>query len=88
MDRGLLRVWAAVWIAGASTASAQTVTWYRFDPLVVPSTFSGQVRLEAAVTGPPTRVALALDGGATIDMRDDGTGGDARAGDGVFTAFR
>ena len=87
MNRRLLRLCAAVWIAGAaSTASAQTVTWYRFDPLVVPSTFTGQVRLEAAVTGPPTRVALALDSGTTIEMRDDGTGGDARAGDGVFTA--
>jgi hypothetical protein len=87
MDRRLLRVCIAVWIVGvASTASAQTVTWHRFDPLVVPSTFTGQVRLEAAVTGPPTRVALALDSGQTIDMRDDGTGGDARAGDGVFTA--
>src|SRR5262245_49513660 len=68
-----------------AAAAAQTVSWYRFDPLVVPSTFTQPVRLEAAVTGTPTRVALALDGGQTIEMRDDGTAGDSRAGDAVFT---
>jgi hypothetical protein len=67
-------------------AAAQTVSWHRFDPLVVPATFTQSVRLEAAVTGAPTRVALALDNGTTIEMRDDGAGGDSRAGDGVFTA--
>jgi len=69
-----------------SAAAGQTVSWYRFDPLVVPSTSTQPVRLEAAVTGPPSRVALELNSGGTLEMRDDGTGGDTRASDGVFTA--
>jgi hypothetical protein len=86
MDRRLPRLCAAVWIVGvASTSSAQTVSWNRFDPLVVPSTSTQSGRFEAAVSGSPTRVALTFDSGASLDLRDDGTGGDTRAGDGVFT---
>src|SRR5262249_40522030 len=65
-----------------SAAVAQTVSWYRFDPLTVPSTFNQAVSLEVAVAGGPTRVALAFNGGGTLDMRDDGTGGGTPAGRG------
>jgi hypothetical protein len=69
----------------SSTAFAQSVTWFQFDPLVVPSTSTQPLRLEAAVIGNPSRVSFALLTGS-VDLHDDGTGGDARAGDGVFTA--
>jgi hypothetical protein len=73
-------------VCGAASSSfAQTVPWHRFDPLVIPSTFTQPVRLEAAVNGSASRVALELSTGAFIEMRDDGTGGDSRGGDGVFT---
>src|SRR5262245_23214519 len=86
MRRALRRlVLAAAVAAPASPCAAQTVTWFGFDPLVVPSTFTQPVRLEAAITGGPTRVALTFESGASVDMRDDGSGGDTRAGDGVFT---
>ena len=68
----------------ASSSYAQAVAWHRFDPLVLPSTSTQPVRLEASVTGSPSRVALELAGGF-VEMRDDGAGGDTRAGDGVFT---
>ena len=70
----------------AAPASAQSVTWYQFDPLVIPSTQTQPVLLEASVTGAPSRVSLELNTGVTIEMKDDGSGGDRRAGDGVFTA--
>jgi hypothetical protein len=69
----------------ASSSLAQGISWYRFDPLVLPSTSSQPVRLEASVTGSPSRVALELAAGGFVEMRDDGTNGDTRAGDGVFT---
>jgi hypothetical protein len=72
--------------AAAPSSFAQTVPWHRFDPLVVPSTFTQPVRLEAAVNGSPSRVALELSAGGFIEMRDDGTGGDTRGADSVFTA--
>ncbi len=69
----------------ASSSYAQAVAWYRFDPLVLPSTSTNPVRLEASVTGAPSRVSLELAAGGFVEMRDDGTGGDTMAGDGVFT---
>jgi hypothetical protein len=70
----------------AAPASAQSVTWFQFDPLVIPSTQTQPVLLEAGVTGAPSRVSLELNAGGTIEMKDDASGGDRRAGDGVFTA--
>ena len=70
----------------AAPAAGQTVNWHQFDPLVVPSTQIQPVLLEASVSGTPSRVNLELAAGGTIEMKDDGTGGDRRAGDGVFTA--
>jgi hypothetical protein len=69
----------------ASPALAQGISWYRFDPLVLLSTSTQPVRLEALVTGAPSRVALELAAGGFVEMRDDGTDGDTKAGDGVFT---
>jgi hypothetical protein len=68
------------------TAAAQSVPWYRFNPQVVPASYASPVKLEASVTGSPTLVQLVLNVGGTITMLDDGTGGDAVAGDGVYTA--
>jgi hypothetical protein len=78
----------AVLICGlAAPAAAQSVTWFQFDPLVVPSTYTQPVLLEARVSGTPTRVTLELTaGGGVVEMTDNGTGGDKRAGDAVFTA--
>ena len=71
---------------GLGGPAAQTVTSQRFDPLVVPSTQTQPVLFEAAVSGAPSRVTLDLSAGGTIEMRDDGSGGDRRGGDTVFTA--
>ena len=67
-------------------SSAQTVNWFTFEPLVVPATFTQSVLIEAAGNGSPTRVTLDLNGGGTLELRDDGTGGDRQAHDGVYTA--
>ena len=84
--RALRRLVLLAALAASSPAAAQTVAWHAFDPLVVPSNLTQPVRLEASVSGSVTRVALELTaGGGFVEMRDDGTGGDRRAGDGVFT---
>lgn len=77
----------AVFMAGATPAAAQTVRFYSFDPLVVPSTRTAPVLLKAEIAGQPTRVTLDLNIAAreTLDLKDDGRDGDERAGDGVYT---
>jgi len=87
MRRTVLRfALAACLFLAPAAASAQSILWTRTDPLVVPSTFSGTVRFEAAINGSPSRVSLTLLTGS-IDLRDDGSNGDASAGDGVFTGM-
>src|SRR6266545_5478602 len=63
----------------AAPAAAQTVLWHQFDPLVVPSTQTQSVLLEASLSAGASRVSLDLDAGGTLEMKDDGTGGDRRA---------
>lgn len=75
---------AAFLLLAPAAARAQSIQWFRTDPLVVSSASGGTVRLEAAVSASPSRVSLALPTGS-VDLHDDGSGGDARAGDGVFT---
>lgn len=75
---------------GALQASAQpAILWSSFDPLVIPSGFTGAVRYEAKIQGSPTKVVLVLnaeDGSASDRLlRDDGTAGDRLRGDGVYT---
>jgi hypothetical protein len=64
------------------------VSWFRFDPLVIPSNLTTPILLEAKVAGTPSRVSLdlAVGTGGTIELKDDSSGGDRTAGDGVFTA--
>jgi hypothetical protein len=85
MRRSVLRcALAAILLLVPAATFAQSVLWFRTDPLVVPSTSTGTVRFEAAVNGSPSRVSLALATGS-VDLHDDGSGGDAKPGDGVFT---
>ncbi|HEY2431824.1 MAG TPA: choice-of-anchor X domain-containing protein [Vicinamibacterales bacterium] len=84
MRRVALPSLALVCLFAPTQAFAQSVAWVRTDPLVLPSTATGTVRFEAAVSGSPSRVSLALTAGS-IDLHDDGSNGDANAGDGVFT---
>lgn len=70
---------------GALPASAQTVAWYQFDPMVVPSTRTDPVLFEVSISGTPSRVALQLVSNDQLDLKDDGTSGDKQAGDGIFT---
>src|SRR5436853_3301116 len=67
------------------SATVPQVRFFRFDPPVVRQGSTGIVRFEASVDGPPTRVALQINGVETA-LRDDGAGGDTKAGDGIFTA--
>jgi hypothetical protein len=77
---------AAAVLAGPSPGAAQSVTWFRFDPVVVPSTSGEPVRLEVAIIGQPSRVNIDVVDGTVVDLKDDGSGGDRVAGDGIFTA--
>jgi hypothetical protein len=88
MRRASARLACCLALCGlAAPAQGQSVTWFQFDPLVVPSTYTQPVLLEARISGTPTRVMLDLTvGGGIVEMTDDGTGGDKRAGDAVYTA--
>src|SRR5262245_46528634 len=57
-----------------------------FTPTVVPSTFTGDVRFEAEITGLPGSVSFNYNG-VDRPMRDDGTAGDRVAGDAVWTCL-
>lgn len=86
MRRGVpLLFLGALLTASTPGAWAQSVAWQRFDPLVIPSSYTQPVRFEAAVAGTPTRVTLDLAGGGTIDLHDDGANGDVKAADGIFS---
>jgi len=60
---------------------------YRWTPNVIDQNQTQKVLLEVEVEGTPTAVTLHLQTpGAVVTLKDDGSGGDKQAGDGVFTA--
>jgi hypothetical protein len=73
-----------------AVAAAQTVNYFKFTPSVLPAGTSQPVLYEIELAGTPaTRVTLEYQpqGSVTvIELRDDGTGGDQRAGDAIWTA--
>ena len=86
MRRGVPLLFLGALLTGSTPGAwAQSVAWQRFDPLVIPSSYTQPVRFEAAVAGTPTRVTLDLAGGGTIDLHDDGATGDVKAADGIFS---
>ena len=91
--RGLasaLGLWAA--LAAPAQAQAQVVTEYAFVPSVLAASSPAQVLFTARVPGPATRVYINLQPGqlgatTIVDLRDDGLGGDAVAGDCTFSVL-
>ena len=89
--RGLalaLGLWAA--LAAPAQAQAQVVTEYAFVPSVLAASSPAQVLFTARVPGPATRVYINFQPGqlgatTIVDLRDDGLGGDAVAGDRTFS---
>ena len=74
-------------LAGADAAAALNLEWARVTPTVIRSDSTAPVTLTTLITGgTPTAVQLALADGSIAVMRDDGTGGDKIAGDGIYTA--
>jgi hypothetical protein len=61
------------------------VVYYRFTPMVTDEDMETDVVLEARVEGSPSAVRLSLQSGSDVDLRDDGSGGDAAAGDEIYT---
>lgn len=62
------------------------VIWDRFTPGVIDPSQPQTVLFEAKTEGSPTSVTLELQSPASIvTLKDDGTGGDKTAGDGIFT---
>ena len=60
--------------------------YYRFTPMVVDQALTANVVLEVKVEGSPTEVKLMLAStGTEILLKDDGSGGDMAAGDGIHT---
>jgi len=67
-------------------ATVPTLVNYALTPTVIPSTATGNVRLAARLDGPaPTAVQFVSNWGVTYNLVDNGTGGDATAGDGVYS---
>lgn len=61
-------------------------TYHRFTPMVIDQSAAGNVVLEVKVEGSPTSVKLELAAtGTEVLLRDDGSGVDAAAGDGIYT---
>ncbi len=80
---------ALLWLL-PSLSAAQSITSFSFDPLVIPSARTEPVLLEATISPRPTRVTLEFNPGSAgaareLELRDDGTGGDRRAGDNVYS---
>ena len=71
-------------------AAGQTVNYFKFTPAVLPPNATQPALIEIELTGQaPTRVTLEYQPAGTsslIELRDDGTGGDRRAADGIWTA--
>lgn len=89
-----IRSWAMPMVVGlalsAAAASAQTVSTFGFAPPIVSVTGPAQVLFTAHVPDPVTRVVFSAQPGfvgptTDTEMRDDGTGGDAVAGDRVYS---
>src|SRR5262249_44626070 len=69
----------------SSQGTQPQIVYAQFKPLVVRSDRSEPVLFLAKVTGSPTRVTLERNG-IESEMQDNGTGGDAIPGDGVYTS--
>jgi hypothetical protein len=71
-------------------AGAQTVNYVKFTPAVLPEQSAQPVLLEVEFTGQaPTRVMLEYQPAGVssiVELRDDGTGGDRQAADGIWAA--
>lgn len=81
---------AALWLfLGHSwvSASAQSLVSFRTQPEVLTPGGPSNFRLEIKAIGSPSKVTFesALQPGVEVMMKDDGTGGDVVAGDGVYT---
>src|SRR5262249_6111777 len=83
----------AVWIILACiffqlpVTVGQTLVSLRIQPSVIVPTQTATILLKAQTAGTPSRVTFesAFQSGLEVDMKDDGTGGDAVAGDGIYT---
>jgi hypothetical protein len=84
-----LTVVVAFALGSIAASAAPGLVYQTFDPMVIPVDSTGDVLYTVCVTGTPTRVVLVMNtpsGTATnLALRDDGTGGDLRRGDSVFT---
>ncbi len=70
---------------GPSSRQIEAI-YYRFTPLVVPENHAADVLLEFKVEGAPTAVKLKPESASTeVSLKDDGSGGDKVAGDGIYT---
>jgi hypothetical protein len=74
-------------VSPQSTASVSYLLW---TPAVIPSTFSGQLLVEVETSGTPSSATIDFNPAGTantvVNLRDDGAGGDRRAGDRTWTA--
>lgn len=89
--QALAGLWVPFVLALALPAHAQSVRYAWTTPDVIPSPAPATLRFEAEIVGTPSRVVFEFDPGdkgaiVNYEMRDDGTGGDRVAGDGVYTA--
>lgn len=91
--RGLVALLGLLALAGVlGAAHAQSIGYWSFAPMVVDAANPpAQLLVTARVTGTFTQVSFEYQPGekgpvTTIPMRDDGLGGDAVAGDGVYSA--
>ena len=79
---------AAAWIAVAPVASAQSVRYLKYTPAVVIDP-AAPLLVEVEASGAQTQVTIDFNPAGTasrsIDLKDDGTGGDRAAGDQVYS---
>ena len=69
-----------------ATPALPTLANYAFNPNVISSAATGQIRLSARVIGPaPTTANLVAEWGITYPLSDAGGADDATAGDGVYS---
>jgi hypothetical protein len=59
-------------------AAAQTVSFHSFNPSTISPNGPSQVLFVAEVSGQPTRVTGAGSNPTVLELRDDGTNGEAR----------
>jgi hypothetical protein len=66
---------------------AQSLIYQQLEPPVIVPGSTSTLLVQVLVSGSPTRVTFesALQLGIEVDMKDDGTGGDRVAGDGIYT---